>query len=231
MAYLLDFRRNSTTPVAGHQLVKETLVGTSHGWDRLEEEAERCFEENRRYFEAHDVVPSYLFDSRSFWTCCIIRSCYVASGRGRGLDFLVPNEQPDAARGERAFRLFDRGRVLPEGLTVFNLSGEHLELEGVRVAEWNLPPLVHDLRLEPYCWAIMEQMLEEVNRRKLGPYAAYFGQETFEASALLRTSRKLNEGHLSRVFIRDGLGGVREMRVVNRWDPRERERLFGNARD
>ena len=227
MDYLLDFRRNSTTPIPGYQLVKESLVGENRRWDSLEESAAQCFDENRRYFEAHDIVPSYLFDSKSFWSCCIIRSYYLAFGRRRGLDFLVPNETPDAAAGEGLFRIFGGSRVLPEGLAVFNLSGGRLELGSVPVVNWQIPALVPDVRLEPYCWAIMEQLLEEAKRRNLDTYAAYFGDDTFEPNALIRSSRELNEGNLSRVFIRDGHGGVREMRVLNRWDPEERARHLG----
>jgi hypothetical protein len=102
---------------------------------------------------------------------------------------------------------------------VFNLSGEPLEIEGCRVISWAVPPLVEGFRVEDLAWALMWQILDLAAERGLAPFAAYFHPDCLEAAALLRVSRTLNDGRPAQIFIRDGLGGVRELRVVNRSDP------------
>jgi hypothetical protein len=82
-----------------------------------------------------------------------------------------------------------------------------------------VPPLVEGFRVEDLAWALMWHMLDLAAERKLAPFAAYFHQDCLEAAALLRVSRTLNDGRPAQIFIRDGLGGVRELHVVDRSDP------------
>ena len=82
-----------------------------------------------------------------------------------------------------------------------------------------VPPLVEGFRVEDLAWALMWQILDLAAERRLAPFAAYFHPDCLEAAALLRVSRTLNDGRPAQIFIRDGLGGVRELRVVNRSDP------------
>lgn len=220
MELLLDYRIASHTPVVGYQLVSQRVLSSRSSWSQLEKLAEGEFWENRRVYESHfDQVPRYLFDRRGFFACALLRSFVVARGEAGALDFLVPNDDAAGAAPLARFRLFGRGKELPPGLTVFNLSGESLELEGVRVISWPAPPLVEGFRVEDLAWALMWRMLDSVAERGPHPFAAYFQQDCLEAAALLRVSRTQNDGRPAQIFIRDGLGGVRELKVVNRSDP------------
>jgi len=228
MELLLDYRITSHTPVVGYQLVPQRVLSSRSSWSQLEKLAEGEFWENRRVYESHfDQVPRYLFDRRGFFACALMRSFVVARGESGALDFLVPNDEASAAASLARFRLFGRGKELPSGLTIFNLSGEPLELEGARVISWPVPPLVEGFRVEDLAWALMWRMLDTVAERGLHPFAAYFHQDCLEAAALLRVSRTQNDGRPARIFIRDGLGGVRELAVVNRSDPAVVERVLG----
>jgi hypothetical protein len=89
-----------------------------------------------------------------------------------------------------------------------------------------VPPLVDGLRIEDLAWALMWRMLDTVAERDATPFAAYFHQDCLEAAALIRVSRTLNDGRPAQIFIRDGVGGVRELRVVNRADPSVVERVL-----
>jgi len=220
MELLLDYRAASQMPVAGYQLVSQRVLTSRSSWGQLEGLAEAEFWENRRIYEGHfDQVPRYLFDRRGFFACALLRSFLVARGGDGALDFLVPNDDGAGRAPLARYRRFGAGKELPAGVTVFNLSGEALEIEGARVIAWNVPPIVEGLRIEDVAWALMWRMLETVAERGLTPFAAYFAQDCLEAAALLRVSRTLNDGRPARIFIRDGVGGVRELRVVNRADP------------
>src|SRR5262245_33948501 len=220
MELLLDYRITSQTPVSGYQLVPQRVLTSRSSWSQLESLAEGEFWENRRVYENQfDQVPRYLFDRRGFFACALMRSFVVARGETGALDFLVSNDDAPGATPLARFRRFGRGKELPPGLTVFNLSGETLELDGVRVVSWAVPPLVEGFRVEDLAWALMWHMLDLAAERSLSPFAAYFHPDCLEAAALLRVSRTLNDGRPARIFIRDGLGGVRELRVVNRSDP------------
>jgi len=227
---LLDYRIRSHTPVAGFELVRRSvLVPGRSTWGALEQHAESEFWENRRLFEQMlDAVPRYLFDRSGFWACALLRSFVVARGPEGQLDFLVPNDRPDAAAHARGrFRLFGRGKELPDGLAVFDLSGEALAQEGLRVLSRPVPPLVEGLHIENVAWALMEQLLEEAAREKLERFAVWLGADALEAASLLRVSRTLNDGKPARIYIRDGLGSVRELAVWNRWDPEARKGRLG----
>jgi len=221
---LLDYRIRSHTPVAGFELVRRSvLVPGRSSWDALEQNAEAEFWENRRLLEqVLDATPRYLFDRAGFWACALLRSFLVARGMSGLLDYLVPNDRPAAAPARERFRLFGRGKDLPPELTVFDLSGEGLALDGMPVLSWAVPPLVEGLRIENVAWTLMEQILEETARAKLSRIAVWFGSDALEAASLLRVSRKLNDGKPARIYIRDGLGSVRELEVWNRWDPEAR---------
>jgi hypothetical protein len=225
---LLDYRIRSHTPVAGFELVRRSvLVPGRSTWGTLEQNAESEFWENRRLFEQMlDAVPRYLFDRSGFWACALLRSFVVARGPEGQLDFLVPNDRPATEGTHGRFRLFGRGKELPEGLTVFDLSGEALALDGMRVIAWPVAPLVDGLRIENAAWTLMEQMLEEVARAKLARVAVWLGADALEAASLLRVSRTLNDGKPARIYIRDGLGSVRELAVWNRWDAEARKQRF-----
>ena len=226
---LLDYRIRSHTPVAGFELVRRSvLVPGRSSWDALERNAEAEFWENRRLLEQMlDAVPRYLFDRAGFWACAMLRSFLVARGAKRELDFLVPNDRaPTAAPAER-FRLFARGKELPRDLAVFDLSGEGLALGELPVITWPVPPLVPGLRIESAAWALMEQILEEVARERIPRFAVWFGADALEAASLLRVSRKLNDEKPARIYIRDGVGSVRELEVWNRWDAEERDARVG----
>ena len=226
---LLDYRIRSHTPVAGFELVRRSvLVPGRSTWGELERHAESEFWENRRLFEQMlDAVPRYLFDRVGFWACALLRSFVVARGPGGELDFLVPNDRPAGAPAPERFRLFGRGKELPADLTVFDLSGEPVGLGGLRAIAWPLPPLVPGLRIESAAWALMEQVLEEAAREKLPRFAVWFGADALEAASLLRVSRKLNDGRPARIYIRDGVGSVRELAVWNRWDAAARRDRLG----
>jgi hypothetical protein len=228
---LLDYRTRSNTPVAGFQLVRRSvLVPGRSSWDALEQNAEAEFWENRRLLEQMlDAVPRYLFDRAGFWACAVLRSYLVARGADDPLEFLVPNDRPAAAAARERFRLFGSSKDLPPELTVFDLSGEGLALPGLSVVAWPTPPLVPGLRIEGVAWTLVEQVLETALREKLGPFAVWFGADAVEAASLLRVSRKLNDGKVARIFIRDGIGSVRELNVWNRWDADARARRFGKA--
>jgi len=227
---LLDYRIRSHTPVAGFELVRRSvLVPGRSTWGALEQHAESEFWENRRLFEQMlDAVPRYLFDRSGFWACALLRSFVVARGPEGQLDFLVPNDRPAAAEHARErFRLFGRSKELPEGLAVFDLSGEAPALEGLRVISRPVPPLVECLHIENVAWALMEQILEEAARGKLERFAVWLGADALEAASLLRVSRTLNDGKPARIYIRDGLGSVRELEVWNRWDAEARRGRLG----
>lgn len=220
MELLLDYRISSHTPVAGYQLVPQRVLTSRSSWSQLESLAEGEFWENRRVYENQfEQVPRYLFDRRGFFACALLRSFVRARGETGALDFLVPNDDAPGATPLARFRRFGHGKELPAGITVFNLSGEELEIEGARVISWAVPPLVEGFRVEDLAWALMWHILELSVERRLQPFAAYFHQDCLEAAALLRVSRTLNDGRPAQIFIRDGLGGVRELRVVNRGDP------------
>jgi hypothetical protein len=221
---LLDYRIRSHTPVTGFELVRRSvLVAGRSTWGTLEHHAESEFWENRRLLEqVLDTTPRYLFDRGGFWACALLRSFVVARGPDGHLDFLVPNDVPATAPARERFRCFGRGKELPDGLAVFDLSGEAVALDGVRVMARPVPPLVDGLRIENVAWALMEQILEESAREKLGRIAVWFGSDALEAASLLRVSRKLNDEKPARIYIRDGFGSVRELSVWNRWDPEER---------
>jgi hypothetical protein len=227
---LLDYRIRSHTPVAGYELVRRTVLEPGRGsWGVLEQNAQSEFWENRRLLEQMlDAVPRYLFDRAGFWACALLRSFLVARGPGRELDFLVPNDRPPggAAPAER-FRLFGRGKELPRELAVFDLSGEPLALGSLRIVPWPVPPLVPGLRIEGVAWALMEQILEEAARERLDRIAVWFGADALEAASLLRASRELNDGRPARIYIRDGVGSVRELDVWNRWDAAARRDHLG----
>jgi hypothetical protein len=212
--------------VAGFELVRRSvLVPGRSTWGALERHAESEFWENRRLFEQMlDAVPRYLFDRTGFWACALLRSFVVARGPERQLDFLVPNDRPSAAPAAERFRLFGHGKDLPPDLAVFDLSGESLALAGLRVISRPVTALVEGLRIENVAWALMEQLLEEAAREKLARFAVWFGADALEAASLLRVSRKLNDGKTARIYIRDGVGSVRELSVWNRWDADERRR-------
>jgi hypothetical protein len=227
MELLLDYRIASHTPVAGYQLVPQRVLTSRSSWSQLESLAEAEFWENRRVYENQfDQVPRYLFDRKGFFACALMRS-FVVARDGRALDFLVPND--DGARPDplARFRRFQGDKELPAGITIFNLSGESLEIEGARVISWSVPPLVDGLRIEDLAWALMWRMLDTVAERDLTPFAAYFHQDCLEAAALIRVSRTLNDGRPAQIFIRDGVGGVRELAVVNRCDPAVIGRVLG----
>jgi hypothetical protein len=86
---------------------------------------------------------------------------------------------------------------------------------------------VPGLRIEGVAWALMEQILEEAARERLARFAVWFGTDALEAASLLRVSRKLNDGRPARIYIRDGVGSVRELDVWNRWDEAERKARLG----
>jgi hypothetical protein len=228
---LLDYRKLSSTPVAGYELVRRSvLVPGRSAWSTLEKNAESEFWENRRLLEQMlDAVPRYLFDRAGFWACAVLRSFVVARGPEGLLDFLVPNDRAGAPAtpARERFRLFGHGKELPPDLAIFDLSGEALALEGLRVIPWPVPPLVDGLRIENVAWALMEQMLEERARAKLAHSAVWFGADPLEAASLLRVSRTLNDGRPARIYIRDGQGSVRELDVWNRWDAEARRARFG----
>jgi hypothetical protein len=220
MELLLDYRIASDMPVAGYQLVPQRVLTSRSSWGQLESLAEGEFWENRRIYEKQfEQVPRYLFDRRGFFACALMRSFVVARGDAGALDFLVPNDETARPGPLARFRRFGRDKQLPPGITVFNLSGEALEIEGARVVSWAAPPLVEGYRIEDLAWALMWRMLDTVAERGLESFAAYFHPDCLEAAALLRVSRTLNDGRPAQIFIRDGLGGVRELRVVNRSDP------------
>ena len=225
---LLDYRIRSHTPVAGFELVRRSvLVPGRSTWGTLEQNAESEFWENRRLFEQMlDAVPRYLFDRAGFWACALLRSFVVASGPEGQLDFLVPNDRP-APLAHGRFRLFGRGKELPLDLAVFDLSGEAPALEGLRVLARPVPPLVEGLRIENVAWALMEQIREEAARARHERFAVWLGADALEAASLLRVSRTLNDGRPARIYIRDGLGSVRELDVWNRWDAEARKRRLG----
>jgi hypothetical protein len=226
---LLDYRIRSHTPVAGFELVRRSvLVPGRSTWSALEQNAESEFWENRRLFEGmYDAVPRYLFDRAGFWACALLRSFVVARGPAAHVDFLVPNDRAATAPVRERFRCFGGGKELAPDLTVFDVSAEGLRLDGVRVIAWPVPPLVEGLRIENVAWALMEQMLEEAKRERLGRFAVWLGSDPLEAASLLRVSRKLNDGRPARIYIRDGVGSVRELDVWNRWDPEARRARLG----
>lgn len=226
---LLDYRIRSHTPVAGFELVRRSvLVPGRSTWGALEQHAESEFWENRRLFEQLlDAVPRYLFDRTGFWACALLRSFVVARGSDYPLDFLVPNDRPATAPAAERFRLFGHGKDLPPDLAVFDLSGESLALDGLRVISRPVTALVEGLRIENVAWAMMEQLLEEAVREKLGRFAVWFGADALEAASLLRVSRTLNDGKPARIYIRDGVGSVRELSVWNRWDEEARRQRLG----
>ncbi len=226
---LLDYRIRSHTPVAGFELVRRSvLVPGRSTWGTLEQNAESEFWENRRLLEqVLDATPRYLFDRAGFWACALLRSFVVARGPEGQLDFLVPNDRPAGESARTRFRLFGRGKELAEGLTVFDLSGEALALDGMRVISWAVPPLVDGLHIENVAWTLMEQILEEAARARLPRIAVWLGPDALEAASLLRVSRTLNDGKPARIYIRDGLGSVRELGVWNRWDAEERRGRLG----
>lgn len=226
---LLDYRIRSHTPVAGFELVRRSvLVPGRSTWGGLEQNAESEFWENRRLFEQLlDAVPRYLFDRTGFWACALLRSFVVARGPALQLDFLVPNDRPSSAPAAERFRLFGHGKDLPQDLTVFDLSGEPMALGALRTLACPVPPLVPGLRIESVAWALMEQILEEAAREKLARFAVWFGADALEAASLLRVSRRLNDGKPARIYIRDGVGSVRELSVWNRWDADARRGRFG----
>jgi hypothetical protein len=226
---LLDYRIRSHTPVAGFELVQRSvLVSGRSTWGTLEQNAESEFWENRRLFEQMlDAVPRYLFDRAGFWACALLRSFVIARGPDGQIDFLVPNDRPAAAQPRGRFRLFGRGKELPEGLAIFDLSGEAPALEGLRVLARPVPPLVDGLHIENVAWALMEQILEEARRERLERFAVWLGPDALEAASLLRVSRTLNDGRPARIYIRDGLGSVRELDVWNRWDGEVRRQRLG----
>ena len=173
MELLLDYRISSHTPVAGYQLVPQRVLTARSSWSQLESLAEAEFWENRRIYENQfEQVPRYLFDRRGFFACALMRSFVVARGEAGALDFLVPNDDAAAAAPLARFRRFGRGKDLPPGLAVFNLSGEPLEIEGCRVTSWAVPPLVEGFRVEDLAWALMWHMLDLAAERKLQPFAA-----------------------------------------------------------
>jgi hypothetical protein len=226
---LLDYRIRSHTPVAGFELVRRSvLVPGRSTWGALEQHAESEFWENRRLFEQLlDAVPRYLFDRTGFWACALLRSFLVARGPSLQLDFLVPNDRPSGAPAAERFRLFGHGKDLPPDLAVFDLSGESLALDGLRVIARPVTALVEGLRIENVAWALMEQVLEEAAREKLARFAVWFGADALEAASLLRVSRKLNDGKPARIYIRDGVASVRELSVWNRWDADARRERLG----
>jgi hypothetical protein len=226
---LLDYRIRSHTPVAGFELVRRSvLVPGRSTWGTLEQNAESEFWENRRLLEQMlDAVPRYLFDRSGFWACAVLRSFLVARGPAGLLDYLVPNDRPAAAPARERFRLFSRGKDLPPDVTVFDLSGEGLTLDGMPVISWPVPPLVEGLHIENVAWTLMEQILAEAVRGKLARIAVWFGADALEAASLLRVSRKLNDGKPARIYIRDGVGSVRELAVWNRWDADARRERLG----
>jgi hypothetical protein len=231
MELLLDYRIASHTPVAGYQLVPQRVLTSRSSWSQLESLSEGEFWENRRVYESHfDQVPRYLFDRRGFFACALMRSFVIARGEAGALDFLVPNDDAPGSAPLGRFRRFGRGKELPAGITIFNLSGEPLEIEGARVISWAVPPLVEGFRVEDLAWALMWHILDLAAERSLSPFAAYFHQDCLEAAALLRVSRTLNDGRPARIFIRDGVGGVRELKVVDRSDPEQIRRVLGIAR-
>lgn len=221
---LLDYRIRSHTPVAGFELVRRSvLVPGRSTWGELERHAESEFWENRRLLEqVLDAVPRYLFDRAGFWACALLRSFVVARGPRGHVDFLVPNDRHAGASAAERFRLFGRGKELPPDLTVFDLASEPGALGAARVIPCSAPPLVPGLRTEGVAWALMEQILEEAARERLERFAVWFGTDALEAASLLRVSRKLNDGRPARIFIRDGVGSVRELDVWNRWDEAQR---------
>jgi|SRR5262245_1756930 len=228
MELLLDYRITSHTPVVGYQLATQRVITARSAWSELERLAEAEFWENRRVYESHfDQVPRYLFDRRGFFACALLRSFVVARGESGALDFLVPNDDAPGAGSLARFRRFGHGKDLPAGITIFNLSGEPLELEGARVISWPVPPLVEGLRVEDVAWALMWRMLDTIAEKGLRQFAAHLHPDCLEAAALLRVSRTLNDGRPARIFIRDGLGGVRELQVVNRSDPEVIRRVLG----
>jgi len=83
------------------------------------------------------------------------------------------------------------------------------------------------LRVEDVAWALMWRMLDTIAEKGLRQFAAHLHPDCLEAAALLRVSRTLNDGRPARIFIRDGLGGVRELQVVNRSDPEVIRRVLG----
>lgn len=226
---LLDYRIRSHTPVAGFELVRRSvLVPGRSTWGALERHAESEFWENRRLFEQMlDAVPRYLFDRTGFWACALLRSFVVARGPDRQLDFLVPNDCPASAPAAERFRRFGHGKELPPDLAVFDLSGEPMALGALRTIAWPVPPLVPGLRIESAAWALMEQILEEAARERLERFAVWFGADALEAASLLRVSRTLNDGRPARIYIRDGVGSVRELAVWNRWEGQERRARLG----
>jgi len=226
---LLDYRIRSHTPVAGFELVRRSvLVPGRSTWGALEQHAESEFWENRRLFEQMlDAVPRYLFDRTGFWACALLRSFLVARGPERQLDFLVPNDRPATALPRERFRLFGHGKDLPADLAVFDLSGESLALDGLRVISRPVTALVEGLRIENVAWALMEQVLEEAARSGFERFAVWFGADALEAASLLRVSRKLNDGKPARIYIRDGVGSVRELSVWDRWDADARRGRLG----
>jgi hypothetical protein len=226
---LLDYRIRSHTPVAGFELVRRSvLVPGRSTWGELERHAESEFWENRRLLEqVLDAVPRYLFDRAGFWACALLRSFVVARGPDGHVDFLVPNDRRPGATPAERFRLFGGGKELPPDLTVFDLASEPAALGAARVLPCPAPPLVPGLRIEGVAWALMEQILEEAARERLARFAVWFGTDALEAASLLRVSRKLNDGRPARIFIRDGVGSVRELDVWNRWDEAARKVRLG----
>lgn len=226
---LLDYRIRSHTPVAGFELVRRSvLVSGRSTWGTLEQNAESEFWENRRLLEqVLDATPRYLFDRGGFWACALLRSFLVARGPSLQLDFLVPNDGPATAPARERFRRFGHGKELPADLAVFDLSGEALALDELRVLSRPVPPLVDGLRIENVAWTLTEQILEEAAREKLERFAVWFGADALEAASLLRVSRKLNDGQPARIYIRDGTGSVRELAVWNRWDADARRERLG----
>ena len=100
-------------------------------------------------------------------------------------------------------------------------------LDDLRVLSRPVPPLVDGLQIENVAWALMEQILEEAAREKLDRVAVWLGADALEAASLLRVSRTLNDGKPARIYIRDGLGSVRELSVWNRWDAGVRKQRLG----
>jgi hypothetical protein len=226
---LLDYRIRSHTPVAGFEVVKRSvLVPGRSTWSALEQNAESEFWENRRLFEQMlDAVPRYLFDRAGFWACALLRSFVIARGPDGYVDFLVPNDRAGTASPRERFRCFGRGKELPPDLIVFDVSNEGLRLDGVRAIAWPVPPLVEGLRIENVAWALMEQMLEEAARERAARFGVWLGSDPLEAASLLRVSRTLNDGRPARIYIRNGVGSVRELDVWNRWDPEARRARLG----
>lgn len=228
MEYLIDCRWNSTTPVDGYQLVPGHAVnlkaagGSKIGWDDLEGRAAEAFRSFRDYFNEYGSTrPSWLFDRQGAFAGAVLRLTRLLLGPQ---DFLVPNETIDRAAGERSLRLFDGGRVLPEDLVVLNAGPGPLEPDGFDAVPMSIrEPLMPGYSIEDVATMVVLRVMQARASVAPRPTALYLGEEAFEAAALVRTSGKLSpEDVFSRIFIRDGHGGAREIHVVNWLDEKAR---------